>query len=55
MFSTKILAGLLLVGEGGHLREILFYPLKEKRELWRKEGGNLNIAGLLNLHNSIST
>lgn len=23
-------------------REVLFYPLKEERELLRKEGGNLN-------------
>lgn len=41
MFSIKILAGLLSVGEGGHLREVLFYRLKEERELLRKEGGNL--------------
>lgn len=45
MFSIKIVAGLLLVDEAGHLREVLFYPLKEEREWLRKEGGNLKDSG----------
>ena len=41
MFSIKVVVGLLLVDEAGEQRQVLFYPLKEARELLRKEGGNL--------------
>lgn len=41
MFSIKGVVGLLLVDEAGHLREVLFYPLKKARELLRKEGVSL--------------
>lgn len=41
MFSIKIVVGVLLVDEARHLREVLFYPLREEKELLRKEGGNL--------------
>lgn len=41
MFSIKVVVGLLLVDEAGDLREALFYPLKEARELLGKEGSNL--------------
>lgn len=41
MLSTKVVVGLLLVDEAGDLREALFYPLKEARELLGKEGSNL--------------